>query len=174
MAVAVQLTPAKHLIGVDPMFARDQRYRGTRLQRFFHNRALEFQPVMSIRPAPCRRPRQFQIRVHNPLCGHKFERPIRARSSANDDAIDRRCWLDAYVLPRFSGIDQGHVEILAGSPSQQGPRHEFRAVVRAQDLRGAILSSFSWSEYPQAGQNVVSSSRRCDASKLLILATKLG
>ncbi len=75
LAFAVKLAPAKHLIGVDPVLTRDQRHRGTGPQRFFDNRALEFQPVMSIRPAPCRRSDRLRIRVHNPLCGHNLRGP---------------------------------------------------------------------------------------------------
>ena len=34
-----------------------------------------------------------------PFYGHKFETPIRARSSANTDRIYRRYWPDAYLKP---------------------------------------------------------------------------
>lgn len=41
-------------------------------------------------------------------------------------------------LPRLAGIDQGHIEILAGGPAQQGPGNELRAVVGTQNLRSTV------------------------------------
>lgn len=42
------------------------------------------------------------------------------------------------VLPGRAGIDQGYVEVLAGRSAQQGSGNEFRTVIRAQDLGGAV------------------------------------